>query len=301
MNMVKMTSKRSLFDFWGRSARYRGCGDSLGLPQSPHRIALREILKGRKKILDLACGDGANLAFLPAEIDYTGCDCSTAALETLMKRVDHGPMTKQTHVGDVSQLPVESASQDAVISSYSFEHFLEVPSILDECARVLRPGGLLVIFGPDYTAPNTFAPPQSSLLNRNRLRLLSYTMARIARKIRHAWGRDKVLFEYVEPLTLSKVSFQPDHDLTHLTNHRMISKYMSLFGYRQVDLETTVPLPQTLSMRILQALGFWGKFGDARVVMVKPEKSFAPRKPKVTERLIHRQPITMSIPNKSSQ
>lgn len=288
--MITTTSRRSLFAFWAGSSRYRHCGDSLGLEHSPHRIELPRLLQGCKRVLDLACGDGANLAFLPEGIDYTGCDYSAYALETLMSKTDHLSMAKRVFAGDVRQLPVETGSQDAVISSYSFEHFLEVPTILNECDRVLRPGGLLVIFGPDYTAPNAFSPPQAAIIKGNRVRLLTYTLGRLARRLRHARGRDRVLFEYVEPLVLSEATFQPDHDLTHLTNHGMIGKYMKSLGYQQIELVTTAPSPDSLLKKAFATLGLWGKFGDARVVLKKPIEPVKPRKIQVTERLVHRQP-----------
>lgn len=47
--------------------------------------------------------------------------------------------------GDVSALPLPDASVDVVMSIEAISHYYDVNRFLDECARVLRPGGWLVI------------------------------------------------------------------------------------------------------------------------------------------------------------
>ena len=46
---------------------------------------------------------------------------------------------------DVSRLPLETASADLVVSIEAISHFFDVDAFFDECARVLRPGGWVVI------------------------------------------------------------------------------------------------------------------------------------------------------------
>jgi SAM-dependent methyltransferase len=47
--------------------------------------------------------------------------------------------------GDASRLPVRSASADLVVSIEAISHYFDVDAFLDECARVLRPGGHVVV------------------------------------------------------------------------------------------------------------------------------------------------------------
>ena len=47
--------------------------------------------------------------------------------------------------GDVSHLPLSGESVDLIISIEAISHYYDVPRFLDECARVLRPGGWLLI------------------------------------------------------------------------------------------------------------------------------------------------------------
>ncbi len=54
------------------------------------------------------------------------------------------PASRQTLVcGDVTSLPFRNDSFDLVTSVAAFEHFLKVPAVVAEIARVVRPGGLV--------------------------------------------------------------------------------------------------------------------------------------------------------------
>ena len=48
-------------------------------------------------------------------------------------------------LGDARTLPLANASVDAVIIVDAFHHMPDQSLILDECARILRPGGVLII------------------------------------------------------------------------------------------------------------------------------------------------------------
>ena len=47
--------------------------------------------------------------------------------------------------GDASRLPLRDASADLVLSVEAISHYFDVGAFLDECARVLRPGGVLLV------------------------------------------------------------------------------------------------------------------------------------------------------------
>jgi ubiquinone/menaquinone biosynthesis C-methylase UbiE len=52
-------------------------------------------------------------------------------------------------LGDALNLPVASESADAVIGTAIIEHVLDPVRMMEECARVLRPEGLMVLTTPD--------------------------------------------------------------------------------------------------------------------------------------------------------
>ncbi len=271
--------KDRLFRFWDESNVYRDFGSEAQFEESIHRVALPEILSDCRDVLDLACGSGDNLPYVPHHVCYTGCDCSEAALQLLVDRKDHSVSDIRTHVCDVESLPVESESQDAVISSFSFEHFVNVAAILDECDRVLRPDGLLVVFGPDFSFCNNYGPPQQGL--EQGLKLYRYAVHRLLRRLLFGVGPRRVLFEFVEPLELDDDTYLPDHDMTHLTNHGMMEKYLD--NYSRVEFVPAAEPPESALRRLLSHLGLWGENGDARIVLRKGGKPWKRRQMHVAQ------------------
>jgi SAM-dependent methyltransferase len=47
--------------------------------------------------------------------------------------------------GDADRMPLQTASADLVLSIEAISHYYDVDAFLDECARVLRPGGQVVV------------------------------------------------------------------------------------------------------------------------------------------------------------
>jgi len=57
----------------------------------------------------------------------------------------------ETKIGAAEHLPFESDSFDLVVTRYSAHHWADVPRALAECARVIVPGGRLIVI--DVAAP----------------------------------------------------------------------------------------------------------------------------------------------------
>jgi SAM-dependent methyltransferase len=63
-------------------------------------------------------------------------------------------------VADISRtLPLASSSVDQVFMVHVLEHLLEYLPVLDECYRVLRPGGALHVMSPHWRHVNAVADP----------------------------------------------------------------------------------------------------------------------------------------------
>jgi len=291
----KQSFKNDVFRFWKMSDHYRSFGAEADFGETPFRSRFSEVLNGCQDVFDLACGSGDNLPFMPGGISYTGMDCSEVGLQKLEERSDHALLTKSTICGDVESIPLPDESQDAVISTYSFEHFLDVPKILAECSRVIRPEGKLVIVGPDFQYLNSFGPPQNHGLHQNRKGLASYAWQRLGRRILFGTGANRVVFEYVEPLQLTDDSYKQDHDMTYLTDHAMIAKYLKPFGFRTLEYHHSAPKTKNPVRRLLSLLGLWGSVSDVMIVLQKTQSSSGKDGGgETTERLVWKQPAMSS-------
>ena len=97
-----------------------------------------------KCVLDVACGTGDFVtAVLKASpvTDVTGLDFSEEML-----RVARGKRVNANFVqGDVLALPFEAECFDAVTVGFGLRNFVDIPRALSEMARILTPGGRLII------------------------------------------------------------------------------------------------------------------------------------------------------------
>ncbi len=126
-----------------------------------HRLLLDAIAGHPKdaKILDLGCGNGFTLRML-AEAGYTeldGIDTSLPARLLLSqmrwrwrKKTVRGPF--RLHRGDFTEMNFRKLSYDLAFSISVIEHGVRLAPFLEECFRVLRPGGLLFLTA-DYWHP----------------------------------------------------------------------------------------------------------------------------------------------------
>ena len=92
--------------------------------------------------LDAGCGDGRYLAALAPELPArrAGVDISERILETARQRVE-----ADYRRANLEDLPFADAAFDLVLCSQVIEHVLDADRAVSELARVLRPGGALVI------------------------------------------------------------------------------------------------------------------------------------------------------------
>jgi SAM-dependent methyltransferase len=105
-------------------------------------LALEE-LAGRITVLDVGCGDGQIARALTQQGSHVlGVDPTQMHIDIANQRAG-GP----TYVlGSATALPVDDASQDAVVACLVFEHIDEVDAAIAEVARVLKPGGQFSFF-----------------------------------------------------------------------------------------------------------------------------------------------------------
>lgn len=103
--------------------------------------------------LDVATGAGHTaLAFAPLVREAVASDITPQMLSQAEKLAgERGISNLITKIADAERLPFEDASFDAVTCRIAPHHFNDVQQFVNECARVLKAGGLLGI--ADNIAP----------------------------------------------------------------------------------------------------------------------------------------------------
>lgn len=106
----------------------------------------RADLRPGQRVLEIGCGTG-NLLLLAKrrcpDADVVGLDPDPAALRRAGRKAARAGLAVRLDRGFAAQLPYEDGCLDRVLSSFMLHHVepAELPLVLREVARVLRPGG----------------------------------------------------------------------------------------------------------------------------------------------------------------
>ena len=103
------------------------------------------------EVVDLGCGPGylvVELARAAPSLHVTGVDLSDEMVAEAERFAAQAGLGSRVafRKGDVQRIPFPDASLDLVVSTLSLHHWSDPLPVLDEVARVLRPGGSFLIF-----------------------------------------------------------------------------------------------------------------------------------------------------------
>lgn len=112
------------------------------------RRTYRRLFPGGADVVDVGCGLGVLLLYLPPNARFIGIDISERALAAARAYVRHGAEFRS---GGFPCLPVESESCDFAVCLEVLEHLDDDARAVRELHRVLRPGGYLLL-----SVPNTY-------------------------------------------------------------------------------------------------------------------------------------------------
>jgi SAM-dependent methyltransferase len=111
-----------------------------------YRYAFASRFVEGRRVLDIACGEGYGAAALEkaGAAEVVGVDVSESTCVHARNRygLDARP-------GSAEHIPLPDGSVDVVVSFETIEHVPNPGRFLDECVRVLVPGGRLIVSTPD--------------------------------------------------------------------------------------------------------------------------------------------------------
>lgn len=106
------------------------------------------------RILDVGCGSGdLALRLAAGGRSVTGCDISAE----MIRRAESTDISRKVQWIRLSprwrELPFQDGDFDLIVASSLLEYVDNVAAVLHECARVVRPGGVLLCTVPDVRRP----------------------------------------------------------------------------------------------------------------------------------------------------
>jgi ubiquinone/menaquinone biosynthesis C-methylase UbiE len=143
-------------------------------------------LKPGERLLIIGCGTGADLPFVPAEIEVLATDLTPAMIR---QAEAHARPGIEYRVMDGMALDLPDGGFDAAILHMVLEVIPDPARCLAEAARVLRPGGRLAVF-------DKFLPDQASVgpLRRAGLALLDFVFTSTNRRMGEILARSGAPF-----------------------------------------------------------------------------------------------------------
>jgi len=145
---------------WGpgtlsREAAFRYVEDKIA--EHLNRLSERDGLV-RPHVVDLGCGTGSSLCGLAERLDIRGTGVTLSPVQARLAQqrlIDTGRSGHiQCIVADFNKLPDNCEPADLAYAIESFVHGPDPERFLHQCARIIRPGGLLIICD-DFRRPVT--------------------------------------------------------------------------------------------------------------------------------------------------
>jgi ubiquinone/menaquinone biosynthesis C-methylase UbiE len=98
-----------------------------------------------RQVLEVGCGAGVDLArFARGGADVTGVDVAASAIALARANFDQQQLRGRLEVADAEHLPFADAMFDLVYAHGVVQYTANPQALVDECYRVLRPGGTAI-------------------------------------------------------------------------------------------------------------------------------------------------------------
>ena len=133
-------------------------------------------------MFDLGCRPGTDLAFYATAVGPTGTvvglDHDQTAIRDAQQATAHLPQF-EVITGEAHQLGFPTGSFDAVHTDRVLQHLHDPGAVVNQLARLLRPGGVAVFAEPDWRATLVVEHPDPTLVR-------SYTRYVVEHQVRNS-------------------------------------------------------------------------------------------------------------------
>ncbi|MFC8272303.1 class I SAM-dependent methyltransferase [Streptomyces sp. NPDC057271] len=130
-----------MLDYDAEAERYDETRGGVPRARAAAEAVLRLVPPGARTLLDLACGTGLVTERLTRpDLRVYGADAASGMARRAVRRVPGGIV-----LADARRLPLPDASVDAVSAVWLLHLVPFTAAIVAEAARVLRPGGVLIV------------------------------------------------------------------------------------------------------------------------------------------------------------
>jgi phosphatidylethanolamine/phosphatidyl-N-methylethanolamine N-methyltransferase len=111
------------------------------------------------KILEIGVGTGLSFDDYDASTEISGVDISEPMIARARERVNTGryPFVKDLQVMDASALDYADGTFDCVVAQFVITLVENPEQVLSECARVLKPGGQIILVNHLYSEKGALA------------------------------------------------------------------------------------------------------------------------------------------------
>ncbi len=197
-----------------------------------------ENAKNSNSICEIGCGSANILNFYPEiKEKYCGLDFSE---NQIIKNSLRFAESKFISFKKSNEFPVENEQFELVFSVFVIEHVINVSLFLDECKRILKPNGILIILCPDFLGRNRMTSQRAGLSDGNtkaKLKVGKYLDALITfydNRIRipisctilKLKSNNKPKFWINLTPLMFEENFLPDYDAVYITYKKEIRTYL---------------------------------------------------------------------------
>ncbi|HEY8979653.1 MAG TPA: class I SAM-dependent methyltransferase [Streptomyces sp.] len=128
--------------------RIPGLGPSDDMFTQSERDFLIQAIRSGEKVLDIGCGTGRfTVPMAEKGAEVSGLDISQPMLDVASRKLAERGLNADLREGDMAHLPFPDSSFDTVTSMLALMHvpLEDRPAVFGEVARVLRPGGRMLL------------------------------------------------------------------------------------------------------------------------------------------------------------